>query len=46
MSPDYLAEQIRLGQLDYTKVVNSFPELKDEIDKYIEKFDIIETIED
>ena len=27
MSPEYLAEQIRIGALDYNKVVNTFPEL-------------------
>jgi len=46
MSPEYLAEQIRIGALDYNKVVNTFPELKEEIDEYIEQFDVIETIED
>ena len=40
MSPEYLAEQIRIGALDYNKVV------KEEIDNYIEQFDVIETIED
>lgn len=46
MSPEYLAEQIRVGALDYNKVVNTFPELKEEIDDYMDKFDVIETIED
>ncbi len=39
---EYLAEQIRIGRLDYQKTVNSFPEYKPEIDAYLEKYSYIE----
>lgn len=43
---EYLAEQIRMGLLDYTKTVNSFPDYKEEIDKYLERYNYIEVEED
>lgn len=31
----YLARQIKAGKLDYDEVVAKYPNLKDEIDKYL-----------
>ncbi len=39
--PEYLAEQIRVGALDYTKIVNMYPEYKDDIDQYLNNFNLI-----
>ena len=42
----YLAEQIRIGRLDYQKTINSYPEYKEDIDNYLEKYSYIEVEEE
>ena len=35
----YLARQIKMGRLDYDKVVKRYPQFKEEIDKILRKVD-------
>lgn len=42
----YLASQIHAGKLDYTKVVNTYPQYKEEIDEYLSKYNAIPVEED
>lgn len=42
---EYLAEQIRIGRLDYNQAVKLYPQYKEDIDKYLQNYSYIE-IED
>ena len=35
----YMAYQVYMGKMDYEVAIESHPELKDEIDKYIDEFE-------
>lgn len=36
---EYIAYQIYMGKMDYEVAIDAHPELKDEIDRYIDKFE-------
>lgn len=43
---EYLAEQIRMGRLDYKQAIKLYPQYKDDIDKYLQNYSYIEIEED
>lgn len=43
---EYLAEQIRIGRLDYNKAIKLYPEFKEDIDNYLKKYSYIEIEEE
>ena len=39
---EYLAEQIRIGRLEYNQAIKLYPEYKEDIDNYLKKYSYIE----
>lgn len=43
---EYLAEQIRMGKLEYEKAIKLYPQYKEDIDVYLKKYSYIEIEDD